>query len=199
VDSIRRPLILASTSPRRHELLRSAGFDFVVAPPGVEETVLPGESPEVMARRLALLKARAVAERSTPESCVLAADTLVVLDERVLGKPQDVDEAARMLLTLAGRAHRVVTGFALLVAGTDLCEVAVEQSEVRMRPVGSDEARAYAADGEPLDKAGAYAVQGAGGRFVEAIDGSRSNVIGLPLEAVLPRLAAFGVRPSCSH
>jgi len=192
-----RRLILASSSPRRQRLLHEEGFDFDLAIPHVHEAARPDETPEAQALRLALEKARAVAARAAPDRCVLAADTLVVLGANVFGKPRDEAEAAQMLLRLAGRSHRVLTGFALLVSGTDLCEMGVEESTVRMRSVDPEEARAYAASGEPLDKAGAYAVQGEGGRFVEGIHGSRSNVIGLPLEAVLPRLEKFGVRARC--
>ena len=194
-----RPLILASTSPRRQQLLRDAGVEFTLAAPAVAEQANPSEAPEAQAQRLALAKARAVAERSEAERCVLAADTLVVIGEEVLGKPGCEEEASEMLLRLADRTHRVLTGFALLVTGTAIQEVGVEQSRVRMRAITREEARAYAAGGEPMDKAGAYAVQGDGGRFVESIQGSRSNVIGLPLEVVLPRLARLGVHARCAR
>ncbi len=194
-----RPLILASTSPRRQQLLRDAGVEFTLAAPAVAEQANPSEAPEAQAQRLALAKARAVAERSEAERCVLAADTLVVIGEEVLGKPGSEEEASEMLLRLANRTHRVLTGFALLVTGTAIQEVGVEQSRVRMRAITREEARAYAAGGEPMDKAGAYAVQGDGGRFVESIEGSRSNVIGLPLEVVLPRLARLGVHARCAR
>ena len=192
-----RRLILASGSPRRRQLLREAGFEFERIVPDVCEAARPGETPEAQVQRLALLKARAVAKQAQPNSCVLALDTLVVIDGCVLGKPRDEADAAAMLLRLAGRRHRVLTGFALLLPGSERYEVGVEESAVQMRAVSPEEARAYAAGGEPLDKAGAYAVQGQGSRFVEAVDGSRSNVIGLPLEAVLPRLERFEVRPRC--
>lgn len=162
--------------------------------PDVVESLAAGEPPERAAVRLALAKARAVAPNADAQSCVLAADTLVVVDEEVLGKPRDADDAARMLLRLAGRIHRVVTGYAVLVPQGPH-ETGIELSRVHIRAVSCVEARAYAASGEPLDKAGGYAVQGEGGRFVEHIEGSRSNVIGLPLEAVLPALARLGVEP----
>lgn len=192
-----RELVLASASPRRHRLLREAGFDFRVVPPDVPEALHPGEAPETCAQRLAADKALAVAARVDGSSCVLAADTLVVVDGEVLGKPRDADEAQRMLRLLAGRTHRVLTGVAVVVAALDRRERCVVESRVRMRPVSAEEARAYAATGEPLDKAGGYAVQGSGGRFVSSIEGSRSNVIGLPLESVLPLLEALGVERSC--
>jgi septum formation protein len=192
-----RELVLASTSQRRHDLLRDAALDFRIEPPGIDEAARAGESPEGQARRLARAKARAVAERCAPSCCILAADTLVVLDELVLGKPRDPEEAAAMLLRLSGRTHRVITGWALLVPELERLESGTEESRVRMRRVGREEAVAYAASGEPLDKAGAYAVQGEGGRFVASIEGSRTNVIGLPLEALLPRLDRLGVAKRC--
>ncbi len=158
---------------------------------------MPGETPEAQTQRLALLKARAVSEHAEPDTCVLAADTLVVLDGCVIGKPRDEADAASMLLRLAGRGHRVLTGFALLLPGTERSAVGLEESAVQMRAVSPEEARAYAAGGEPLDKAGAYALQGEGGRFVHSVTGSRSNVIGLPLEVVVPQLERFAVRRRC--
>ena len=188
-------LVLASSSPRRYDLLSSEGFEFLVAEPNVDESAPASELPERTAARLALTKARSVAERVGPESCVLAADTIVVVDDHVMGKPRDEEEAIHMLLRLAGRTHRVITSYVALLDGSP-AESGVEVSRVRMRAVTSEEARAYAATGEPLDKAGAYAVQGVGGRFVEHIDGSRSNVIGLPLEVVVPALRRLGVDPT---
>jgi septum formation protein len=189
-----RALILASTSPRRRMLLREAGFRFTLESPDVDETPLAGESPAAPAERLALEKGRVVAARAPLSACVLAADTLVTIDGDVLGKPRDHAEAVTMLLRLAGRTHTVFTGFALFADGRE--ESAVVESAVRMHAVTRAQAEAYAASGEPLDKAGAYAAQGEGGRFVAEITGSRSNVIGLPLEAVTPRLKALGVEPS---
>jgi septum formation protein len=191
-----RPLVLASTSPRRRELLTRAGFRFEIAAPDVDESALAGESAESLAQRLALAKARAVARRAPREACVLAADTVVVIDGELLGKPRDPAEAVEMLLRLAGRTHRVLTGFALVVPALAREESGVEESFVRMHAVDRATAEGYAATGEPLDKAGAYAAQGEGGRFVAEIRGSRANVIGLPLEALEPRLAALGIAPS---
>lgn len=191
----RRALVLASSSPRRRELLAAAGFEFEIAEPDIDEIAGPGEAPEAQARRLALEKAQAVAARFPEESCVLAADTLVVVDEDVLGKPRDPDEAVEMMLRIQGRTHRVLTGFAFVVRALGVVESEVVESVVRMHAVDRDTARAYARSGEPLDKAGAYAAQGEGGRFVAGISGSRSNVIGLPMEAVVDRLARLGVAP----
>jgi septum formation protein len=186
-------LILASGSPRRRTLLTMAGFVFDVERPDVAEIAHPGEAPEQMAMRLAGEKALAVAERYDSHAAVLGCDTIVVLDDAVLGKPVSEADAAEMLLALAGRSHTVITGFALKTPGTTELESGAAYSEVMMRPVAKAEAAAYAATGEPLDKAGAYALQGDGGRFVERVDGSRSNVIGLPLEAVVPLLARHGI------
>jgi septum formation protein len=191
-----RPLVLGSASPRRRELLVAAGFAFEVAAPDIDERALPGERAEAHARRLALEKARVVAERAPREACVLAADTIVVVDADVLGKPRDVDEAVEMLLRIQGRAHRVLTAYALVVRALATEEQGLVESEVHMHAVDRARALAYARSGEPMDKAGAYAAQGEGGRFVAEIRGSRSNVIGLPMEAVVPRLARLGVEPA---
>ena len=170
-----RPLVLGSTSPRRRELLTASGFRFEVASPDIDERALPGESAEAQAARLALEKARVVADRSARDACVLAADTLVVVDADVLGKPRDVDEAVEMLLRIQGRTHRVLTGFALVVRALGVEEHGVVESHVRMHAVDREAAYAYARSGEPLDKAGAYAAQGDGGRFVAEIRGSRTT------------------------
>lgn len=191
-----RPFVLASTSPRRRELLREAGFAFEIAAPEVDESVLPGESPESLARRLALAKAHAVRARVSRETCVLAADTVVVIDGEVLNKPRDEAEAVEMLLRLAGRTHRVLTGFAVLVESLGVEDCGIVESAVRMHSVDRATAERYARTGEPLDKAGGYAAQGEGGRFVAEIVGSRANVIGLPVETLTPRLAELEVRPS---
>ncbi len=191
-----RPLVLGSNSPRRRDLLTASGFAFEVSAPDIDERALRGESAEAQARRLALEKARVVAGRSAREACVLAADTLVVVDADVLGKPRDVDEAVEMMLRIQGRTHRVLTGFALVVRALGVEEHGVVESEVRMHPVDRETARAYARTGEPLDKAGAYAAQGEGGRFVAEIRGSRTNVIGLPMETVIAQLAKLGVEPA---
>ena len=191
-----RPLVLGSNSPRRRDLLAAAGFAFEIAEPAIDESALPGESAETLARRLALAKARVVAARFPAPACVLAADTLVVVDADVLGKPRDADEAVEMMLRIQGRTHRVLTGYALIVRALGVEERGVVESEVRMHPVDRATARAYALSGEPLDKAGGYGAQGDGGRFVAEIRGSRTNVIGLPMETVVARLARLGVEPS---
>ena len=175
-------LVLASSSPRRAEILTSLGIPFEVEPADVDETALPGEEPEGTAARLASAKAGAVAARR-PEAWVLAADTLVVLDETVLGKPADDAEATRMLALLSDREHRVVTAVCLR-KGADTGTTHVEWSRVRFAPLCPEEIVWYVATGEPRDKAGAYAVQGLGARFIEGIEGSFTNVMGLPARAV---------------
>jgi septum formation protein len=193
VSETPRELILASASPRRQDLLREAGFDFRVVPSEIPETARLGESPADRARRLAAEKARAVCDRIKGGGCFLAADTLVVDEVGMLGKPHDAEEAQSMLLRLAGRTHRVLTGYALAVPEVGHLEIGLVESRVHMRAVGADEALAYALTAEPYDKAGGYAVQGQGGRFVASVEGSLSNVIGLPLEEVVPRLESLGV------
>ena len=188
-------LVLASASPRRRWLLREAGYDFVVEPSRIEERFDQHEAPEQVARRLALEKGREVASRVGPGACVLAADTLVVLGGEIFGKPADAREAERMLLRLAGETHRVLTGFAVIRSDGGHVEAGVSVSHVRMCEIAPEQARAYAESGEPLDKAGGYAVQGEAGRFVESIEGLRSNVIGLSLEDVAPLLERCGVAP----
>jgi len=185
----RFPLILASTSPRRAEILTSLGIPFVIDPADVDEEVHPGESGEAAASRLAAEKANVVARRTG--DWVLAADTLVLLDGEILGKPRDDAEAARMLERLSGREHRVVTAVRLR-RGDDPGRELVEFSEVRISPLSPEEIRWYVATGEPRDKAGAYAVQGLGARFIEAVHGSYSNVMGLPARCVYSLLKDSG-------
>ena len=186
------PLILASASPRRRDLLRDAGYGFDVDPAHVDESEAAGEAPRAYVLRVAALKARAVAARH-PGHTVLAADTTVVVDAVMLAKPVDDEDARRMLRLLSGRAHVVLTGVVARAAGGEWSEVA--ESRVRFRSLTPDEIDWYVATGEPHDKAGAYAVQGLAGRFVDAVDGSYSNVVGLPMGAVGDLLAAAGVLP----
>lgn len=185
-------LVLASGSPRRRLLLSMAGFDFDVIAPHVDESPHAGEDPERMVVRLAEEKVTAVQAAVGHGSWVLACDTTVVRDGESVGKPASADEAVEILLSLAGRSHEVVTGFAIAGAGVD-SEVGSTWSVVSMRTISHAEAAAYAARGEPLDKAGAYGLQGEGGRFVTSVEGSRSNVVGLPLESVVPLLVARGI------
>lgn len=193
---LKHDLVLASGSPRRRLLLSMAGFEFTIVPPGIEENRRPGEAPDTFVTRVAAEKARAVAADRAPGTRVLGCDTTVVLDDLILGKPVDEDAAAAMLLQISGRAHEVYTGYALVIAGHAGVDGGVKVSRVTMRAVTPEQARAYAATGEPLDKAGGYALQGAGKQFVDRVDGSRSNVIGLPLEDVVKVLRAHGIVPT---
>ena len=174
-------VVLASESPRRAELLRAAGFEIDIVPPGVEERRRPGEAPEAYVRRLALAKALAA---GTPDGDmpIVAADTVVLAEGRLLEKPSNDVEAAEMLRLLSGRTHEVLTGVA--VRFRDRHGEHVERTRVRVAHLGEAEIAWYVGTGEPRDKAGAYAVQGLASRFIEAIDGSYSNVVGLPVAAV---------------
>ena len=171
-------LVLASASPRRAALLARAGYAFDVVPANVDESRRPAETAAAYVERLARNKAAAVAGRY-PERFVIGADTAVVVDGAVLGKPRDADDAARMLRLLSGRAHEVLTGVAVRRGAR--CVVAVETSMVHFAVLGAGQITRYVGTGEPADKAGAYGLQGNGGRFVTRVDGSRSNVVGLPL------------------
>jgi septum formation protein len=190
-------LVLASASPRRRDLLAGAGLRFEVLPADVPEEVRAGEPPRALVERLATAKAEAVRARlpSRPPRLVLGSDTVVVLGDEILGKPRDAEEALAMLTRLAGRTHTVWTGVALLRTGDTACCALSVASRVTLRAAGEAELRAYVATGEPLDKAGAYALQGLGRRLVDAVEGSESNVIGLPLEETLALLAAWGYEP----
>ena len=175
-------LVLASSSPRRAEILTTLGIPFEVDPANVDEDLIPGESAQTAAARLADAKALQIAQRHW-QKWTLAADTLVVCDGAILGKPRNGADAGRMLRTLSGRQHRVVTGLRLR-RGTDPGHGVVEESRVAIAPLSEEEIRWYVATGEPRDKAGAYAVQGLGSRFIEAVEGSYTNVMGLPARAV---------------
>jgi septum formation protein len=175
-------LVLASASPRRADLLRAAGFDFVVRPAQVDERVLAGETPSAHVMRLARTKAAACATDAGRGSIVLAADTVVVVNYDILGKPCDDSEAASMLRRLSGRGHRVLTG---VTAQTDTdVRVAVDETEVWFEPLTPADIAWYVASGEPRDKAGAYAIQGRASRFISHIAGSYTNVVGLPIHVV---------------
>ena len=176
-----RRLLLASASPRRAELLRAAGFDFDIHPATVDESPLEGEVPERYVYRLAAAKAAAVLA-DAGDRVILAADTTVVIDGRILGKPVDADDATGMLRALAGRRHEVLTGVTLARGAQVLTRV--ERTGVQMATMTDEEITWYVTSGEPADKAGAYAVQGLAARFVTRIEGSYSNVVGLPIALV---------------
>ncbi len=187
-----KPILLASSSPRRRRLLRELGVPFSVRVPDVDERPLPGECPGAHVRRLALAKARAVADALAPGcgvQLVLGADTVIVLEGKILGKPRDARAAERMLACLSGRTHEVITGVALVPAAGCRARTAVVRSRVAMKPFDEATIRRYVATGEPLDKAGAYAVQGRGRHLVERVSGSLTNVVGLPLERLARLLA----------
>jgi septum formation protein len=183
-------LVLASQSPRRRELLLSVGAAFEVEAAGIDEDVRPGEQPTAYVERLAREKAACVAARR-PDGFVLAADTTVSLDGRIFGKPADAVEAHAMLAALAGHMHLVTTGYALCVPGGLVVSDTVATA-VSMRPLSPDEIAWYVATGEPFDKAGGYAIQGRAAHFITRIDGSVTNVIGLPLSEVVLLLRTHG-------
>jgi len=178
-------LVLASASPRRQELLRNAGITFEVQPAHIPEDPLPGEAAKDCAERLAREKALAVA-RQRPHDVVFGADTVVVVDGQLLGKPSDAADAARMLRVLSGREHQVITGVCLVVNGQP--SVASEMTIVTVSEITDKEIADYVASGEPMDKAGAYAIQGIASRWIPRIEGDYSNVVGLPVALVFRML-----------
>ena len=182
-------LVLASASPRRADLLRAAGIPFETCAVDVDERFRPGERPEDAVARLAEAKARAAAP-AHPEAVVLGADTTVVVRGQALAKPADAEDAARMLRLLSGGTHEVLTGICLAWQGR--CRLHVEPTRVRMAQLEESEIAWYVATGEPFDKAGGYAAQGLASRFIEGIDGSYSNVVGLPVSRVYALLKELG-------
>lgn len=177
-------MILASASPRRSELLRAAGIEFTVRVADIDESVLPGESPGEYVLRLSREKARKVAQAG---EWVLGADTTVVVQDEIVAKPVDAEDARRMLRRLSGRWHEVLTGVSLIGDGQVISQLAV--THVKFSALSQEEIDWYVASGEPMDKAGAYGIQGYASRFVESIEGSYSNVVGLPVQMVYRMLA----------
>ena len=173
-------LILASASPRRAEILRSVGWPFEALPAHIDESREEGERADAYVERIALAKAEAAAARA-PGSLVLGADTVVVIDDQILGKPCDEGDANRMLRVLNGRRHQVLTGVALVNEVTGQSKVAHEVTDVRFAEMSDEEINWYVATGEPMDKAGAYAIQGHGALFIKEIRGDYFNVVGLPV------------------
>ena len=188
-------IILASASPRREQLLREMGLRFIVVRPDGVEEALTGATPDVLAMQNAQRKARAVAGRH-PESLVIGADTIVVLDGRIFGKPRDPAEAGRMLQQLAGRRHEVITGVCLMHRSLDTELIFADTTRVWMRPLSRDQIAEYLGKINPLDKAGAYAIQEHGEGIVERIEGSYSNVMGLPTERLRATLEKLGMAVS---
>jgi septum formation protein len=198
-------LVLASSSPRRRELLTQAGFTFTVHPAHINEDLLPNEDPIAYVTRLARQKAEAVFnqlktagasgldsqtwETSTPNLVCLGADTTVTVDNHILAKPEDAADAARMLRLLSGRTHHVITGVAIVTATRT--EVAAEVTAVRFLTLSDEDIAAYIATGEPMDKAGAYAIQGQAARWIPRIQGDYFNVVGLPLALVTNMLQSL--------
>lgn len=186
--------ILASASPRRRELLTSIGVDFEVLPSHVPEVHQEGEAPEEYVARLSRDKAHAIALQH-PDRWVIAADTTVLLGEQLLEKPVDARDAERMLAAIAGKTHVVYTGVTLENVERDWRETRVAESEVRMLSLSAEDIAWYVKTGEPLDKAGAYAVQGIGAMFIDSIHGSYTNVVGLPLATLFQMLRRAGIDP----
>jgi septum formation protein len=185
-------LILASSSPRRAEILANAGLPFSVLSSAVDETPYPGESAAALVQRLANAKADLVTARAVGPTIVLAADTIVVLNDKILGKPASLEDARQMLQQLSGRTHSVLTGVALIRLPDGERRQFIESTLVHFRPVTEHEISSYLATEEPLDKAGAYAIQGQAGRYIPRIEGCYFNVVGLPLSRVLTELKFLG-------
>jgi septum formation protein len=196
------PIVLASASPRRQELLKNAGVEFILRPANIPEVQHPGEAPQIFAERMAREKARAVFAETNDEY-VLGADTIVTVGatgvsplqpELILGKPVDQQDAGRMLRLLSGRKHHVITGVCLI--GPDSEDVRSETTAVYFSPLSDADIGDYIASGEPMDKAGAYAIQGAASRWISKIEGDYSNVVGLPVALVLQMLRKHQLRGS---
>ena len=193
-------LVLASASPRRQELLRNAGVRFVVQPTNIPEVPQPGEAPRAFAERMAREKALTVFRRR-PNDFVLGADTIVIVDGEILGKPRDSADAVRMLRVLSGRMHQVLTGVCLVSPGLrtedrrqegGFEDIRSETTLVTVDPLGDDDIHSYVSTGEPTDKAGAYAIQGRASRWVSRIEGDYFNVVGLPVSLVYKMLREHG-------
>jgi nucleoside triphosphate pyrophosphatase len=191
-------LVLASASPRRRELLAQAGYSFSVHPADVPEDPLPGEEPIAYVTRLAREKAEAVFRQYPPQDAnslqVLGADTTVTIDSQILAKPENPADAARMLRMLSGRSHHVITGVAVVTR--NLTQVAAEVTAVRFLSLSDEEIASYVASGEPMDKAGAYAIQGRAAQWIPRIEGCYFNVVGLPLALVTALLEPLQIEMS---
>lgn len=185
-------IILASSSPRRHELLSQAGVEFEIIVSGCDETPIPGESVVAMVERLALIKAEAVASQH-PDAYVIGADTTVWIDDESLGKPSSVEEAHATLKKIQGRTHDVWGGISVLNVSKGLTKTWSHVTRVTMSQMSDDVIARYVSSGEPMDKAGSYAIQGLGLQFVETVEGSYSNVVGLNISALMRELGALGI------
>jgi septum formation protein len=185
-------LILASSSPRRAEILANAGLPFSVLSSAVDESPYPGEAPAALVQRLANAKADLVTARAIGPAIIIGADTIVVLDDKILGKPTSVEDARHMLQQLSGRTHSVLTGVAMIRLPDGERRQFLESTLVHFRPIADEELSSYLATQEPYDKAGAYAIQGQAGRYIPRIEGCYFNVVGLPLSRVLTELKSLG-------
>ena len=186
-------IVLASQSPRRRQLLGQMGLEFTTQSPEIDESAFHGRDARDLVETLSREKARWVARQQTPDTLVIGADTVVVLDGAILGKPRDGAEAEAMLAALSGRDHQVFTGVTLCQGDRILTQA--EETQVTFRPLTGQEIRQYVSTGEPMDKAGAYGVQGLGGLLVEGIRGDYFNVVGLPVCRLGRMLARFGIEP----
>ncbi|HTB92755.1 MAG TPA: Maf family protein [Candidatus Sulfotelmatobacter sp.] len=185
-------LILASSSPRRAEILANAGLPFSVLSSAVDESPHPGEAPSALVQRLANAKADLVAARAVGPAIIIGADTVVMLGDKILGKPGSPEDARQMLRQLSGRTHSVLTGVALIRLPDGERRQFIESTLVHFRSITEEEISYYLATGEPYDKAGAYAIQGRAGRYIPRIEGCYFNVVGLPLSRVLTELQSLG-------
>ena len=186
-------IVLASQSPRRRQLLGQMGLEFTTQSPEIDESAFHGRDAQDLVETLSREKARWVARQQTPDTLVIGADTVVVLDGAILGKPRDGAEAEAMLAALSGRDHQVFTGVTLCQGDRILTQA--EETQVTFRPLTGQEIRQYVSTGEPMDKAGAYGIQGLGGLLVEGIRGDYFNVVGLPVCRLGRMLARFGIEP----
>lgn len=186
-------IVLASSSPRRRELLSTLGFAFDVINPSSDETVSENETPEDFALRVSVEKAWSVSRSLGEGAVVIGADTIVVVDGEILGKPEDPEEASSMLRKLSGKEHHVYTAFSIVRPKNEILHSEIVDTSVRVKPLAASEIEGYIKTGEPMDKAGAYGIQGIGSFMVRGIEGSYSNVVGLPVEELLTALKKLGI------
>jgi septum formation protein len=186
-------IILASSSPRRKELLETVGIRFEIINPSADETMIADETAEDFALRVSVEKASSVSRRMDGQCVVIGADTVVVVDGEILGKPSDEDEAATMLNKISGRGHRVLTAFSIVKPPGEVLHSEIVATKVRIKPLAAHEIEGYIKTGEPMDKAGAYGIQGIGSFMVREIEGSYTNVVGLPLVELLQALGNLGI------
>ena len=187
-----KKIILASASPRRKELLEKISLKFEVDASGCDEEINSGLDPQEIVQQLSIIKAKSVAARHK-NAIVIAADTIGVIGDRILGKPHTKNEARKMLRAISGKSHSVITGFSIIDTTTDKIVTGTVDTRVYIKKLSDEEIDAYVATGEPLDKAGAYAIQGMGAVIVEKIEGDYYNVMGLPLHALAEALKEFGI------